>query len=451
MVDRRTAIRALVLAVALVSLAVLVHAGLTADTARGDEVDQTHVPGHDGTTVITAHGDAAKSKLLTYGPDGEVGYVNSTYDRYFDVDPVPGTRSVEYVAAAHVYGDPCPPSDPCTLNVVERLNLSTGTVDRVYARYTPGIGETRWHDVDRIGTDRLLVGGIRNDRAFIVNTTTGLITWQWEAQSHFRMETGHSWPEDWTHVNDVEYLPEGRVMVSARNQDRLVFVEPDGRVDTAWTLGAEDDYEIINEQHNADYIPADRGGPAVLVSDSHNNRIAEYQREDGAWNRTWTWRDERMQWPRDADRLPDGGTLITDSNGNRVFKANASGAIDWSVDVEVPYEAERLGTGDESANGSSAAALGLQSRRYTDPVGEKGVERDGGGGSIVRSFWLSVRSLLPSLLTNAVLYVLPPWVRFAELTAMGALGGSLALWIVLEYRWSAYRIVARRPIVFRER
>jgi hypothetical protein len=74
---------------------------------------------------------------------------------------------------------------------------------------------------------------------------------------------------------------------------------------------------LFYEQHNPDYIPEERGGPAVLVADSENGRVVEYGRTpgngtpvtDGTWERTWQWRDGRLQWPRDADRLPNGGWL----------------------------------------------------------------------------------------------------------------------------------------------
>jgi len=64
-----------------------------------------------------------------------------------------------------------------------------------------------------------------------------------------------------------------------------------------WTLGSEDDYDTIYEQHNPDFIPAERGGPAVVVADSENGRVLEYQREDGDWEQSWTWEDRRLQWP----------------------------------------------------------------------------------------------------------------------------------------------------------
>ncbi|MFB6187541.1 MAG: arylsulfotransferase (asst), partial [Halobacteriaceae archaeon] len=80
-------------------------------------------------------------------------------------------------------------------------------------------------------------------------------------------------------------------------------------INTNKTLGTNNNHSIIYEQHNPDYIPEKDGGPAVVVADSENNRVAEYQYLDGEWNRSWVWRDSQLRWPRDADRLPNGHTL----------------------------------------------------------------------------------------------------------------------------------------------
>ena len=75
-------------------------------------------------------------------------------------------------------------------------------------------------------------------------------------------------------------------MISPRNHDQVLFLDPETGLQENWTLGADDDYSVMYEQHNPDYIPESHGGPAVLIADSHNNRIGEYQRQDAGWTRT---------------------------------------------------------------------------------------------------------------------------------------------------------------------
>ena len=385
---------------------------------------------------------------MAFTATGTVRYYHDTHTRYWDVDPVPGTETtVEYSYADHREGDQCPPADgwdpseygvdqqtwntyyethgdvnACTYNGVERVNLTTGDVQRVWGQLTPGKEATRYHDVDRINETHLVVADIFLDGVFVVNTETSEIAWRWNASDSFPVEgTGGPYPEDWSHINDVEVLDDGRITVSARNLDRVIFLSADGHaVEETWTLGEEDNYGILNEQHNPDFINRSHGGPADIVADSENNRVIEYQRADGGeWEQTWIWRDARMQWPRDADRLPNGHTLISDSNGNRVFEVDENGDVVWDVNIAFPYEAERLGTGDESTGGPSARSGDVASRSGT--VGDR--------------FWIAVKGLVPGRYLNGLMYITPVWMGFPSVVAI-ALGVSVALvWAVVEARW----------------
>jgi hypothetical protein len=280
-----------------------------------------------------------------------------------------------------------------------------------------------WHDVDRIGEARLLVADIARDRVVVVNTTTDAVEWAWNAERDLRPSSGGR-SGDWTHLNDVERLDDGRVMVSLRNQDRVAFLDPGSGLIEGATLGAEDDYDLLYEQHNPDFIPRDRGGPAVVVADSENNRVVEYRRTAGGWRRTWSWRDDRLRWPRDADRLPTGHTLVTDSQGNRVIEVDERGEIVWRVTVGTPYEAERLGTGDESANGRAVRSGG-------DAAGGRAPAASAGPAGPLSG----IVAFLAGPAVNGLLYVAPPWLTVTDLPALALLVGSVAGWGLLELRW----------------
>jgi hypothetical protein len=207
-------------------------------------------------------------------------------------------------------------------------------------------------------------------------------------------------------------------MVSARNQDRVVFINQNG-LNHEWTLGEEDNYNILYEQHNPDYIPSERGGPSVLVADSENNRVVEYQRTNESWRQSWVWRDARMQWPRDADRLPNGHTLVTDSNGNRVFEVDESGEVVWSVNIAFPYEAERLGTGDESSDGPSAARANLDSNT----------------GDLSDRFVIAIKQYIPGKYLNGLMYITPVWMGILEVLEVAMILGTGLLWVGTEFVW----------------
>ena len=458
-------LRRLLFAVAVVAAGVLVvgyvDAERAGDAVTGDPAveralrtgdDAAVVGPRDAITVVATDSNAvvgdendgprARAELIAFAPDGSVYYHQNEHTRYWDVDPVEGTgATVEFVYADHLDADACGGESVCTRNGVERVNLTTGESTDVYSRITPGKHSTRWHDVDRIDDERLLVADIARDRVLVVNTTTELVTWEWDAQSAFDpTASGGPFPEDWTHLNDVEYVEVGgreTVMVSLRNHDQVVFVDVERGLREEWTLGSDGAHDTLYEQHNPDYVPPEHGGPALLVADSENGRVVEYQRVDGAWERSWTWSDERVQWPRDADRLPNGHTLITDSNGDRVVEVDREGEVVWSADIGFPYEAERLGTGDESTGGESAAALGLDARTF-DP------DRDG-------SALDGLLTAAPPTLVNAVAYVRPRWVGPAEAAAALALLVSLPALVLLEYRRRDVSASLRWPLRFERR
>jgi len=119
----------------------------------------------------------------------------------------------------------------------------------------------------------------------------------------------------------------------------------------------------LNHQHNPQWL----GDGAVLVADSDNDRIVELHRtEAGDWEVAWTV--ERaggvaLQWPRDADRLVNGHTLITDTLNRRIVEIDPEGEVVWSTRTDlIPYEADRLPAGElvgapraDASPGDSAA------------------------------------------------------------------------------------------------
>jgi len=443
------------LLVSTLVLAVGYVSGASYDTTGSSSVERAMATGADGqvvdprdnVTVITTDsnvvvgdegdGPRARAEIVAFAPDGSILYYNDSHTRYWDVDPVAGERlTVEFVAADHLNPDACSSETVCTRNVVERVNLSTGETTRLYDRVTPGKHSTRWHDFDRVDGDSIAVADIYQDRVFVVNTTTELVEWSWEAESEYDRSSGGPYPDDWTHVNDVEVLPDGRLMASLRNQDQVVFLDRETGLEESWTLGADGDHETLYEQHNPDFLPAPGGRPSVLVADSENRRVVEYVRADGEWDRTWEWRDQRLQWPRDADRLPNGHTLVTDSNGDRVLEVDRDGEVVWSVDVGFPYEAERLGSGPESAGGPNATAGVLQSR--TDDEADEEL-----------SARASARDVLPAKLVNAVTYVLPGWVGGLEILSLVVLVGTVLTWPVFEYRRADLHVDFQRPFRIR--
>jgi hypothetical protein len=458
----RVAVRVLVV-VLLLGAAVTLVSGYAASLS-GQEGDvtaegQSVASPADGMTVVATdsntwlgregEGPRATAALFAVDSEGTVQYFNDTHTRYWDVDPVEGEpMAVEYVYADHLTPAQCGGEEACTRNGIERVNLETGEVTAIYSRVTPGKHSTRWHDADRLDEDHFVVADIERDRVYIVNTTSGIETWSWDAQNAFGTATsGGPYPEDWTHLNDVEVLDDGIIMASVRNHDQVVFLDRETGLIENRTLGSDDDHSVLYEQHNPDYIPAENGGPAVIVADSERNRVIEYQRDGDGWTQSWTWRDGRLQWPRDADRLPNGHTLITDSNGNRVFEVDREGKIVWSLDVAFPYEAERLETGDESAGGPSAREAGLASKTDASGGGEDAFEARTVGPKAQLNGFLS--NVFDGPRANAVMYVLPVWMTRTDLLALVMLVVVPLVWGALELYWRGWSVEFHSPIDLR--
>lgn len=265
--------------------------------------------------------------------------------------------------------------------------------------------------------------------------------WTWEASSTYPRSGGGAYPNDWTHLNDVEQIPDGRVMASLRNQDQVVFIHPETGLQPNWTLGAENNHSILYEQHNPDYIPPSRGGPAVIVADSHNNRLVEYHRINNSWRQTWQWTDTEMAWPRDADRLPNGNTLIVDSHGGRVLEVNQSGVIVWKIDgARSIYDAERLGTGDESQGGWSANSLNLTSRTTGTSNAETNDAVQTRQPSKLDKLKHVMKEMIPTKLIASVEFVLPNWMGFFDAIWLVIGVMSAAGWVGTELYWR-FRIV----------
>lgn len=355
-------------------------------------------------------------------PEGEEVYVESRYNIYDDVDPSPvGKWTVSYVAAVVLSGEDCKEfeTDQCTRNFIERLNFSTGEKNRLYVEKTAGVTNTRWHDADRIGPNRFLLGDIVNESVAVVDTQNDTRVWEWHLSSDYNrsVDGAQDDPNDWAHLNDVEKLSDGSIMLSPRNFDRVVFYNREEEINDSRTLGAEDNYSILYEQHNPDYLTAANTSPSVLVADSQNNRIVEYARQDGKWIQTWEWTDAQMRWPRDADRLPNGHTLIADTSGGRVIEIDTSGDIVWSVQIKGTYDVERIGTRDESAGGPQAAAADLRSRD-SHPMYKEITQKPG-----------------VSLALNGILFVLPKWAGVYSVLGVLVIGGSVLSGLAVEIVW----------------
>jgi hypothetical protein len=365
-------------------------------------------------------------------------YYNDSLDGYLDIEPSPaGRTTIRYVGEYVLEGQDCrSPVDHCTVSVVDRVNLTTGEVTRLYSRVIPQDSQANWYDVDRVDEDRILVADLYGDRVYVYNLTSDLVEWEWEAQSAYAVERGGEFPREWVNVVNVQWLSDGRIMIVLEHMNQVIFVDHQTGLDHRWTLGSANETDILYEPLDADYIPPEHGGPAVLVADSKNDRVVEYQFENGSWNQTWVWQDEGLRWPRDVDRLPNGHTLVVDAKGHRVVEVDIEGQVVWSLPFYAGMDAERFGTGDGSTGGPSADRAGLEPRN--DDAASVGNARGSAGRGV------------PAVLIRVVAILNPPWLSFQAVLGLGAITTVMTVWVGLEWWWRGYRLELRSPIEFKK-
>jgi len=351
-------------AVALLALLLVAPAGFSGVTYLATAEDPSNLRAAvdepaNGTTIISIQGfhfqgmanENKPARLVAVGPRGEVEWVHdgSGFDAqwFYDVDPLDNGN---LLVTATAEGE--------TL-VYE---LDPKTQERVWTERLP-VRDT--HDVDLINGDQLLVANMRQpakgDRVFVYDRPSGEIVWEWTFADHYPNDVGGS-ENDWTHVNDIDKIGDGEYLVSPRNFDQVIVVNR-STDEIDMRLGEDGDHDTLYEQHNPTYLESDDGDPTVLVADSENDRIVEYEREGGTatngeatsaasdeaeWNLTWSIGTKGLSWPRDADRLPNGNTLVVDTMNQRVFEVTPRGEVVWEFYAPwAPYDVERMQLGDE--------------------------------------------------------------------------------------------------------
>ena len=305
-------------------------AGATANASDRAEAQQV--------TFISEQG-----RLTRFGPhDGrvlaiqtrtkQVLWTHDRYFKYFDVDPL-GRDRLLVTAAERTASD-------TRRRIAFVVNWRTNT------ELTKFTVPNDTHDIDVLGGGRYAIAdkSEEGDRVYVYEPRHDAVRWEFAFDERFPSTSGGP-PDDWTHLNDVDAVDNGTAfLVSPRNFDRVMLINRSTKR-VEWALGKEDTYRILNEQHNP--VLLDQSPPTVLVADSENDRVIEYRRTSDGWRATWTYSGDLL-WPRDADRLPNGNTLIVDSGGDRVLEVTPNGTVVWAFETKRrPYDVERLQYGDE--------------------------------------------------------------------------------------------------------
>ncbi len=206
------------------------------------------------------------------------------------------------------------------------------------------------HDADRLPNGNTLVVYGHEDKVSDAQVKEvnpeGEIVWAWYAKDHF-YESPYKdiYDQGWTHTNAASRLPNGNTLISLRNFNFVVEVDSQGSV--VRTIGEG----IYHRQHDPEVLA---NGNILIADHSKPERAVEIDAETGKVVWQFLWRERDIRPVRDANRLPNGNTLITGST--KVIEVTTEGEIVWQLTLKGItlvgpdaaglgfYKAERIGT-----------------------------------------------------------------------------------------------------------
>jgi hypothetical protein len=166
-------------------------------------------------------------------------------------------------------------------------------------------------------------------------TKDGRAVWEWRSWEHLDpavdVITGvQDDRSEWTHGNSVEELPDGNLLASYRNISTIAKIDRKTG-DIIWKLGAPP----LSGQHaptqlpNGNILIFDNGPHRLDVSGTYS-RVIEV---DPATKKiVWRYMDvDGFYSPRisNAQRLPNGNTLVNEGIYGRFFEVTSAGDVVW--------------------------------------------------------------------------------------------------------------------------
>ncbi len=197
-------------------------------------------------------------------------------------------------------------------------------------------GKTVWsylttkisHDADRLPNGNTIFVFGNNDQKSDAQVTEinpkGEVVWAWYAKNYFdKPPYGSTFDQGWTHTNAVSRLPNGNTLVSLRNFNLVAEVNAKGEVVRAYGEG------VFVAQHDPEILPS---GNILLANHGRPHRAIEFDPKTGRilWQSAGF---EQVAIPvRDANRLPNGNTLITGTT--EIVEVTPLGEIVWRLKLQ---------------------------------------------------------------------------------------------------------------------
>ena len=181
-------------------------------------------------------------------------------------------------------------------------------------------------------------------------TTAGRIVWEWRAWEHLdpvvdSITASQEPRHEWTHANSVEEMPDGNILLSFRNISTVAIVDRETG-DVSWKLGPP----TLAQQHAPTLLP--NGNLLIFDNGTHradhpvpHSRVIEV--DVNTRQVVWSYRERRLPdffspFISNAQRLPNGNTLICEGSFGRIFEVTIDGQVVWEyVNPHFPIPAWR--------------------------------------------------------------------------------------------------------------
>jgi hypothetical protein len=280
----------------------------------------------NGTTILADNHRRERPRIIEVDMQGKIVWeyeIPLSLQQYtnpgFDVEPLPN-KNVLFVLPGH------------GIYEIDR----GGRV--VWSHLDPKVS----HDVDRLPNGNTLYvygnNDTKDDPQVKEVDASGKIVWSWSAKTEFdKPPYNNVYEQGWTHTNAVTRMANGNTLISPRNFGCLVEVDPQGSV--VRVIGA--DYLV--HQHDPEVLP---NGNILVANHDNPHEILEIDptTEEIVWRFAIL---HRRTWPvRDANRLPNGNTLITGTTS--IFEITPHKELVWLLELKnvtfrSPREAPALG------------------------------------------------------------------------------------------------------------
>jgi len=183
------------------------------------------------------------------------------------------------------------------------------------------------HDADRLANGNTLVAFGAMDTAADAQVkeidSAGKIVWSWHAKDLFTgPEYSQIQDEGWSHTNAVTRLDSGNTLVSLRNFNVIVEVDPSGKL--VRTIGKG----LLEAQHDPLVLV---NGTLLLINHGKPHEVLELDPATSAILWRFPVRIETSIPVRDANLLPNGNILITEAD--RIVEVTKDKQVVWQFRI----------------------------------------------------------------------------------------------------------------------